>query len=533
MLRGNISRYLLTALAAALITFGISTAGFAATYYVATSGSDSNPGTSAAPFRTVQKGLSTVQPGDTCLIRGGTYNESLALGQSGTSTAKITIQNYPGETVTINSGSSIALRTNGRKHYYVISGLRFISTYVGNYSLTGKEYTLDFENGIWDGFTDSNGGNNGFTLKNCYIEGSVHFYGHYNLMENCELNGKAQWGNGVFESFAASHHNTYRGNKVYGYTNRGIWSMQYTDSVVIENNVIHDTGNMGIDCDGAGHPVYNSIVRGNTIYNVGGRGIEMENAFNSVTERNVIFNSNKWGINYINYGFGPDYNSDAEYRDDNTNAIIRNNLIYNTAEAGIILNGAAGIKIYNNTIYRNYPTKGYFAGISLCSYGGYTCVNTSIRNNIVSESDAYAIWVDSPTLNLSGLVMSNNLYYHSTKTKTHYFSNNGSYTLAEYRSATGQESGSIFSNPLFVNIANGDFHLSGTSPAVDAGATLSEVTIDLDGYARPLGARHDIGAYELSSGGDVPVDPTPDPTDPQDPTDPSALLPPQNLRVIG
>lgn len=489
----------------------LSTAAFAATYYVATTGFDSNPGTLSSPFKTIQKGIDVLQPGDTCYVRGGTYSGGLVLKQSGTSTARITLKNYNGETVTVNSGSVQALRTGGRRHYYTIDGFRFISNYV-TYS-NGKKYSLDFEDGIWDGFTDPNGGNNGFILRNCYIEGSVHFYGHYNIMENCELNGRSQWSDGLFESFAASHHNIYRNNKVYGFTNRGIWSMQYTDSVTIENNVIHDTGNMGIDCDGAGHPVYNSVVRGNIIYNIGGRGIEMENAFNSITENNVIYNSNKWGINYINYGYGPDFTSDNEYRDDNTNAIIRNNLIYNTAEAGIILNGSPGVKIYNNTIHRNYTTKGYFAAITLSSYGGFPCINTDIRNNIISEGDAYAIWVESPTLQLQGLVINNNLYYHSSKTKTHYFKNIGSYTLAEYRAASGQESNSKFANPGFVNASGADFHLTSSSPAKDAGATLSDVPKDLDGVARPAGTTHDIGAYEISGAQ-------------------ASLTPPQNLRIL-
>lgn len=512
MIHKKMRHLFLILLAAALMTGLTTTSIFAATYYVATTGSDSNPGTLAAPFKTIQKGIDVLKAGDTCYVRGGTYNEGLVLKQSGTSSAPITIRNYNGETVTVNSGNVQAVRTGGRRHYNTIDGLRFISRKV-TYS-NGKQYSLDFEDGVWDGFTDKNGGNNGFILRNCYIEGSVHFYGHYNLMENCEVNGRSEWSDGIFESFAASHHNTYRKNKIYGFTNRGIWSMQYTDSVTIENNVIHDTGNMGIDCDGAGHPVYNSVVRGNIIYNVGGRGIEMENAFNSITKNNVIYNSAKWGINYINYGYGPDFNSDDEYRDDNTNALIRNNLIYNTAEAGIILNASPGVKIYNNTIYKNYPTKGYFAGIALCAYGGFPCINTDIQNNIIAESDAYAVWVEGPSLQLKGLIMKNNLYYHTTKTKTHYFKGIGSYTLAEYKTASGIEQNSLFANPRFTDVARSNFRLTDASPAKDAGAALPAVVTDLEGVARPQGGKYDIGAYEISGGGGI------------------TLSAPKNLRVL-
>src|SRR5215217_7462682 len=46
----------------------------AATYYVATTGSDANPGSQSQPFRTIDKGVSMLHAGDTLYIRGGTYN---------------------------------------------------------------------------------------------------------------------------------------------------------------------------------------------------------------------------------------------------------------------------------------------------------------------------------------------------------------------------------------------------------------------------------------------------------------------------
>jgi hypothetical protein len=48
-----------------------------ATFYVSTAGSDSNPGTLAAPWRTIQHALDTLQSGQTAFVRAGTYGEDL------------------------------------------------------------------------------------------------------------------------------------------------------------------------------------------------------------------------------------------------------------------------------------------------------------------------------------------------------------------------------------------------------------------------------------------------------------------------
>jgi hypothetical protein len=45
-------------------------------HYVAPDGSDTNPGTEEAPFRTVRQGTKRAGPGDTVYIRAGTYDLS-------------------------------------------------------------------------------------------------------------------------------------------------------------------------------------------------------------------------------------------------------------------------------------------------------------------------------------------------------------------------------------------------------------------------------------------------------------------------
>src|SRR5205809_7911903 len=61
-------------------------------YYVSIQGSDSNPGTSTLPWRTIQKAANTLKPGETGIVSAGKYSERVQVTKSGTANALITIQ---------------------------------------------------------------------------------------------------------------------------------------------------------------------------------------------------------------------------------------------------------------------------------------------------------------------------------------------------------------------------------------------------------------------------------------------------------
>ena len=102
---------------------------YAAEYYVATTGSDSNPGTMAQPFASLQKGVNMAVAGDTVYIRGGTYAWSPAttrrgasISKSGTSdTNRIKYWAYPGE-VPVFDFSNMTISTTGYTHGFVVTG---------------------------------------------------------------------------------------------------------------------------------------------------------------------------------------------------------------------------------------------------------------------------------------------------------------------------------------------------------------------------------------------------------------------------
>src|SRR3954452_8759631 len=80
----------------------------AATYYVAPNGSDANWGDLARPLLTIQEAADRAVAGDTVLIRGGVYRETVTVPRSGTSSAPITFRPYNNETVVVSGADPLS-----------------------------------------------------------------------------------------------------------------------------------------------------------------------------------------------------------------------------------------------------------------------------------------------------------------------------------------------------------------------------------------------------------------------------------------
>jgi alpha-N-arabinofuranosidase len=79
----------------------------AGTFHVAPNGSDSNRGTEAAPFRTIQHAADLAQPGDIITVHEGIYRERVNPPRGGTSEDnRITYQAAPGEKVVVLGSES-------------------------------------------------------------------------------------------------------------------------------------------------------------------------------------------------------------------------------------------------------------------------------------------------------------------------------------------------------------------------------------------------------------------------------------------
>lgn len=286
-------------------------------------------------------------------------------------------------------------------------------------------------------------------------------------------------------------------------------------SPTIQNNVI--TANQA--CAGAGVELYggSAIVRNNTISNnaqVGcsggwGGGIYAHSAGNAQIQNNVIT-----GNQMTNSGSGGAIALDAA----GTPTISGNTIQGNSTDGdggGLWLVNSSDANIIQNLITDNAAGEGggiYFLVPS--GSRGPLLVNNTIANNTAPTGSAvFADGFDSSTQFFNNLLISANgaaaVHCGNFASQQPVFSFDDAFSPsgAAYDGICSDQTGSngnIFADPLFVNVANKDYHLQSSSPAIDAGTNNAPnlPQQDLDGNPRIAGSTADctgtvdLGVYE-------------------------------------
>jgi len=139
------------------------------------------------------------------------------------------------------------------------------------------------------------------------------------------------------------------------------------------------------------------------------------------------------------------------------------------------------------------------SGRHLCFYGSTAPArDIIIRNNIFYEAKGNAFYAPSyDRARLDGLIMNNNCWYQSKGIMVHLKGRD--YTMEQfsaYQAEQKMEDRSIVAKPLLTAPDREDFHLTGSSPCIDAGVDVG-IRRDYEGTPVPQGKAPDIGAYEF------------------------------------
>ena len=405
-------------------------------YYVDNSGSPAcsdvpSFGTETHPWCTVQYGVGRITGGATLYVKNGTYNEAFTIhGPAGTSAAHTIISAYPG-------------------HAPILRGSGFGS---GRMKITGTSY-IDFSGFIITNdnqglYIDDDAGTGTPPDHITVTDVTVHDVGQEGIairgdttnillnrvtVYNTGRNGTSSNGEGIYIGGGNAPDNT--------------------NAVTVQNSVIHDTQDEGIELKPGTH---DCIVEGNTLYNnlapgsshsSGGGAIEINNPSG-------------------NYGSNP-------------NHVIRGNIIRDIGfTSGITKYGiraGTGAKVYNNVLY-----------------------NINSNYNAVQCNDAN----DYPRI----------IYHNTVDAASNRAVVNSGTTMDSKNNIGPATTNNLAILPsMFVNYASHDYHLVADSLARNVGLDLrSIVPTDFDG--NPRDATPDLGAFEYVASGTPSPSPTPTPT---------------------
>ena len=218
------------------------------TLYVATGGSDSNPGTLTAPLATIQKAVSLVSAGGTIAVRGGTYalTTNITITKSGTSSAPITLTNYQGEHVVID-GEALPF-TPGDVGSTIPSGQRgAIHMSASNWRLVG----LEIEHGPYAIYCDTCGNNTfdrlvthdnyetGFQLQGTSANNQILNLDSYNNHDP-RKNGESADGLGIKQGSGTG--NVVRGARLWNNSDDGLYFWEFTSPITIDGSISYGNG---------------------------------------------------------------------------------------------------------------------------------------------------------------------------------------------------------------------------------------------------------------------------------------------------
>jgi hypothetical protein len=212
--------------------------------YVATNGSDSNPGTLSAPLKTIQRAVDLAQPGTTIQVRGGTYapSSNIQLLKSGSAGQPITLRGYNGERVVIDGenmpytpgavGSSIPRAQRGAVHiegdHWRLIGLEIIH---GPYGV----FALDTGDNVFDRLVTRDNYESGFHLQGASANNQIlNLDSHGN--RDPRKNGESADGLAVKEGSGTG--NVVRGARLWNNSDDGLDFWMFDASPILVENTL-------------------------------------------------------------------------------------------------------------------------------------------------------------------------------------------------------------------------------------------------------------------------------------------------------
>ncbi len=396
----------------------ISVQTFAKEYHVSVKGSDDNPGTVSEPFATISAAAGIALPGDTVTVHAGTYREWVNPAYGGTNDLKrIVYQAAPGEKAIIkgseiiknweNLGSGVWETTidnsifgDCNPYQDIVHGDWFIDKgrihHTGEVYLNGKSFyevdsrdklknpqslkdAVDQEGSTYQWYCESNS-------KTTTIWANFHEFNPNN--ELVEINVRPAC---FFPKRTGVNYITVKGFTMSQAATQwapptadqgGLIGPNWSKGWIIEDNIISDSKCSGISLG-------KESSTGQNLWS------ELEIKHGTQLQREVVFKALLHGWSKETIG----------------SHIVRNNIIFNCEQAGVVGHlGAIYSSICNNHIY-NINVKRQFFGWEIGGIKLHAAIDVLIKNNRI-DNCYRGLWLDWEA---QGARVSGNLFYNNTE----------------------------------------------------------------------------------------------------------------------
>ena len=439
----------------------------AATYFVATSGSDSNPGSQDLPWGTVQKAASTAIAGDRVIIAPGDYPEAVKTQSPGTAANQIVVD---------GQGAANIHRLVVSQPHWRIQNLR-VSGYTNSW---------------FHGLIDIEAGAHSTVLSNCYIKPTIQYLGGIEFDS-----GKVD----PFDDTAPSNC-LIISNVITGVIGRQALSLFGTNNLFVNNTVTNLYKADFVRLWGRWN-----IIGGNTFSNMLDHAVSNHPDFiqtfgqngdgskGHVIEGNLVSDIPNGQLAQLTRsdGVSDPLGDTPEEMGDWT---FRNNIFRNIALQSSC--SIPGTKWYNNVFYR-------------CNYlGGHALV---FGHGGRGTADGFRIY-NNAFIDCGKPGSFNSGWYASVRPDGTAWSDaefNWNFVAkADFQAVQSQNPPSAFrwyepngingGDPMFLSLSSLDFRLRAGSPLRDKGKNVAEVRIDFSGVPRPQYGTTDIGPFEFIEG---------------------------------
>ncbi len=488
----------------------------ATSYYVGGAGSDTNSGTSAAPWKTIGKlNAQDLNPGDKVFFKGGeTFpgNLKLTAEDAGTALNPVVVSSFGAGRATIapasgvgidayNAGGVAVENINVKGTKLEASGVRFFTDLPGgkklDYVRINNVDASGFNSGISIGSYPKDGSKSGYRnvrIDNAVAHGNkdvgILTTGYYKKEATTYAHEDVRVGNSkAFSNLGDPNKDTHTGSGiVLGDVNGG----------VVEDSVAYDNGrnNSGSHGGPVGIWAYDSnaitIQRNESFGNKtsngkDGGGFDFDGGTtNSLMQYNYSHDNDGAGYLIMEFPNGPV----------TSNNVVRYNISYNDSRnnlSGIrTILGAKNTLIHNNTVYMSPRADGIKpAAITTTGTSG-----TKHFNNILATTGGAPLVVARSN---TGATFGGNGYwsYGGKFTIIHQGKYYGS--LKAFRASGQERNTGVQANPLFNSPG---FKVNPTSPMINRAVNLRSVygvnpgSRDYYGGPIPVGAGYDIGSHE-------------------------------------